>query len=63
MRQNGKPSQQVLNSWKEISSYLNRGVRTVQRWEHQFGLPVRHLGKGKRGPVYAFVTDLGSPYD
>jgi hypothetical protein len=58
MRQNGKPSQQVLNSWKEISSYLNRGVRTVQRWEHQFGLPVRHLGKGKRGPVYAFVTEL-----
>ena len=58
MHQNGKPSQRVLNSWKEISSYLDRGVRTVQRWEHQFGLPVRHLGKGKRGPVYAFVTEL-----
>ena len=30
----------VLNSWKEIASYLGRSVRTVQRWEREFGLPV-----------------------
>ena len=31
----------ALSSWKEIAAYLGKGVRTVQRWEHQFGLPVR----------------------
>lgn len=30
----------TLGSWKEIASYLGKGVRTVQRWEKQFGLPV-----------------------
>src|SRR4051812_44515354 len=30
----------VLQSWKEIAHYVNRGVRTVQRWEALFGLPV-----------------------
>jgi hypothetical protein len=24
-----------LESWKEIASYLNRDVRTVERWERQ----------------------------
>jgi hypothetical protein len=32
-----------LDSWKEIAAYLNRNVRTVQRWEKTEGLPVhRH---------------------
>ena len=31
----------VLNSWKEIASYLGRGVRTVQRYERDFRLPIR----------------------
>ena len=31
----------TLTSWKEIAAYLGKGVRTVQRWEEQFGLPVR----------------------
>ena len=26
-------SRQILNGWKEISSYVKRSVRTVQRWE------------------------------
>ena len=29
-----------LDSWKEIARYLNRDVRTVQRWEETGGLPV-----------------------
>ena len=33
-----------LDSWKEIAAYLNRGVRTVRRWEEEEGLPVhRHV--------------------
>lgn len=34
----------VLSSWKEIACYLGKGVRTVQRWEAEFGLPVRRPG-------------------
>jgi hypothetical protein len=52
---NQKPG--LLNSWKEIASYLGRGVRTVQRWE-KMGLPVRRLGTGCRAPVIANVTDI-----
>lgn len=48
----------VLNSWKEIASYLGRGVRTVQRWEKELHLPVHRAGKGKRSPVYALVPEL-----
>src|SRR5581483_8739697 len=47
----------LLNSWKEIASYLGRGIRTVQRWE-KMGLPVRRLGNGERSPVVADARDL-----
>jgi hypothetical protein len=47
-----------LNSWKEIASYLDRGVRTVQRWERDSQLPVHRLGTGKVGPVFAFPSEL-----
>jgi predicted glycosyl hydrolase (DUF1957 family) len=55
---NEAPSNQELNSWKEIASHLERGVRTVQRWESELGLPVRRKGRGKRSPVYALATEL-----
>lgn len=29
-----------LTSWKEIASYLGKSVRTVQRWETKFCLPI-----------------------
>ena len=32
-----------LDSWKEIASFLRRGIRTVQRWEREEGLPVHRL--------------------
>jgi hypothetical protein len=48
----------VLQSWKEIASELNRGVKTLQRWERKLGLPVRRVGKGPRGPVLAFKDEL-----
>jgi tetratricopeptide (TPR) repeat protein len=47
-----------LNSWKEIANYLQREVRTVQRWEKEVGLPVRRLLHEKRGTVYAFTKEL-----
>jgi len=47
-----------LDSWKEIGCYLNRNVRTVQRWEASESMPVhRHL-HAKSGSVHAFRSEL-----
>jgi hypothetical protein len=48
----------MLNSWKEIASYLGRGTRTVQRWEAELGLPVHRPHGKERGPVFAFKDAL-----
>jgi PAS domain S-box-containing protein len=53
------PRLTTLNSWKEIADYLARSVRTVQRWEARFGLPVRHRA-GKRTSVFAIQAELDS---
>jgi Tol biopolymer transport system component len=53
-----RPPADRLDSWKEIATYLNRDVTTVQRWERREGMPVhRHL-HDRMGSVYAFRTDL-----
>ena len=51
-----------LDSWKEIAQFLNRDVRTVQRWEQTGGLPVhRVVQEGhKRSSVYAFESELAA---
>ena len=49
-----------LDSWKEIATYLGRGVRTVQRWEREEGLPVHRLTHEKRGNVYARREELAA---
>jgi len=49
---------EVLNSWKEIAAYLGRGVRTVQRWERELGLPVRRPRGKERSAVIALTPDL-----
>jgi hypothetical protein len=49
----------VLTSWKEIAQYLGKGVRTVQRWEQEMGLPVRRpRGPGHKKAVLARPDDL-----
>ena len=53
-----RSSPAILNSWKEIATYLGRGVRTVQRWERDLDLPVHRIGNGKRSPVYALIPQL-----
>ena len=47
-----------LNSWKEIATFLGRGVRTVQRWERELQLPIHRIGNGPRSPVYALIPEL-----
>src|SRR5581483_4323118 len=48
----------LLNSWKEIANHLGRGVRTVQRWEHDLGLPVRRPWGRSRSTVVAMSDEL-----
>jgi hypothetical protein len=51
-------SRQILNGWKEISSYIKRSVRTVQRWEARLGLPVYRPALKDRSAVVAFSDEL-----
>jgi hypothetical protein len=48
----------VLTSWKEIATYLCKGVRTVQRWEQTLGLPVQRPNGKPKGIVFAARDDL-----
>ena len=47
-----------LDSWKEVAAYLGRGVRTVQQWERDEGLPVHRLAHEKRGSIYAYSHEV-----
>ncbi len=47
-----------LTSWKEIAAYLQRDVRTVQRWEKNEGLPVHRLMHDVRASVYVTTDEL-----
>jgi hypothetical protein len=48
----------VLTSWKEIARYMGKGVRTVQRWEVDFGLPVRRPNGANKKAILARPSDL-----
>ena len=49
---------EILNSWKEIAKYLDRGVRTAQRWERDLQLPVRRPRGKRRSAVLALRTEI-----
>lgn len=48
----------VLTSWKDIARYMGKGVRTVQRWEQDFGLPVRRPHGSNKKAILARPCDL-----
>ncbi len=48
----------VFTSWKEISSYLGKSIRTVQRWERDYGLPVLRPNGKALGVVSASRAEL-----
>jgi hypothetical protein len=48
----------VLLGWKQIARYLSKSIRTVQRWEHDLGLPVRKIDTQTKSDVVAFVTEI-----
>src|SRR5690349_9320921 len=53
-----RPSEDRLDSWKEIAAYLDRDVTTVQRWEKREGMPVHRHVHDKMGSVYASRAEL-----
>jgi len=55
-----EPFESRLDSWKEIAAYLGRGIRTVQRWEREEGLPIHRLLHEKRGNIYARRAELAA---
>jgi TolB-like protein len=49
----------ILNSWKEISNYLDRNVRTCQRWETELGLPVNRIDQNSQhSKVFAYKSEI-----
>src|SRR5439155_21212906 len=52
-----------LESWKEIATFLGRGIRTVQRWEEVEGLPVHRHVHGRGGTVFAYRSELRQWYE
>ena len=47
-----------LDSWKDIATYLGRGVRTVQSWEANKKLPVHRLKHNAHYTVYAWADEV-----
>jgi hypothetical protein len=53
-------SKELLDSWKEIAVFLNRGVRTVQRWERAEDLPIHRHPHRSGSSVFAFASEIRS---
>jgi hypothetical protein len=49
---------QFFSGWKDIAAYLGKGVRTLQRYESELGLPVRRPAGKSWGSVVATRAEL-----
>ena len=49
---------ELLESWKEISAYLNRNIRTCQYWENKYALPIHRLEDSPKARVFAYKKEL-----
>jgi hypothetical protein len=58
MTDRGRIDSGILSSWKEIAAYLKCSVRSVQRFEQEYALPIHRMRKGPRSPVFAFPSEL-----
>lgn len=48
----------IFRGWKDIARYTGMSVRTLQRYEHNYGLPVRRPSSRPRGSVVATKIEL-----
>lgn len=47
----------ILNSWKEIASYLGVNARTAQRWEG-LGLPIYRITESQKTAILAYTDEI-----
>lgn len=47
-----------LNGWKEIASYIGRGVRSAHRWEKTLRLPVHRIPTPGGEVVFAYRSEI-----
>lgn len=47
-----------LNGWKEIAGHLGKGIRTAQRWETLYGLPVHRIGREGGEILFAYRDEI-----
>jgi hypothetical protein len=48
-----------LDSWKEISRYIERDVGTCTKWAKNLGFPVYRIDKNsRRSSVFAFRSEI-----
>ncbi|MGB2906773.1 MAG: SUMF1/EgtB/PvdO family nonheme iron enzyme, partial [Candidatus Aminicenantaceae bacterium] len=48
----------VLDSWKEISSHFERSIKTCQRWESIYDMPVHRIDGSPKARVFAYRDEL-----
>jgi hypothetical protein len=53
----GKEKRRTLDSWKEVADYLGITVRTAQKWESEWALPIQRK-PGARGRIFAYSDEL-----
>ena len=52
---------EILTGWKEIANYLRKGVRSVQRYERELGLPIRR--PAGKSTVFATKAEMDAWVD
>jgi len=52
-------NKEILSSWKDISNYLDRSIRTCHKWEKIFGLPIYRIdNKSLHSRVFTFKSEI-----
>ena len=51
-------ARKILHSWKEIANYMGLGIRTVQRYEVELGLPIYRPAGKDRSAVLALSDEI-----
>ena len=50
---------EILDSWKDISNYLGKDIKTCHRWEKKHGLPIHRIDKSStRSKVFAYKAEI-----
>lgn len=49
---------EILQAWKEISSYLRQSIKTCRRWELEIGMPIHRHEDSPKARVYAYKDEL-----